>query len=57
MEIATLKSGNCIIHICDDAIVNSKEKQDEIWKRFSQIAYQLCKNTQNEGVKNKWINY
>jgi len=53
MEIATLKSGNCIIHICDDAIVNSKEKQDEIWKRFSQIAYQLCKNTQNEGVKNK----
>lgn len=41
-EIETIKSEKCIIHICDDMIVTSKEKQEKIWKEFSESAYRLC---------------
>lgn len=40
--IETIKDTNCLMHICDNAIVKTKEEQDKIWKEFSKLAYNLC---------------
>jgi hypothetical protein len=39
-EIETIKTKNCTIHICDNAI-GTKEEQEKCWKDFSRIAYEL----------------
>lgn len=41
-EIGTIKIGNCIAHICDNAIEKSKEKQEEIWQSFTST---ICKSS------------
>lgn len=40
--IESINNGNCIIHICDNAIPKSEEKEKEIWQEFSKIAHKLC---------------
>lgn len=40
-EIEIIKTDNCTMHICDNAI-GSKEEQEGHWEEFSKIAYKLC---------------
>lgn len=51
MEIKTIKRENCIIHICDDAIVKTKAEQEKIWKNFSDIAYRICLSVRTKEEK------
>ena len=46
-EIETMKIGNCIIHICDNAI-GTKEEQNKSWQEFCKIACELCNTKRKE---------
>lgn len=45
-EIGTMKTDNCTIHICDNAI-GTKEEQEKCWQEFSRIACKLCTSSAN----------
>lgn len=40
-EIEKIKTDNCTIHICNNAIATENE-QEKLWQEFSKIAYELC---------------
>lgn len=43
-EIETITTANCIIHICDNCIVKTKQEQEKVWEEFSRIACKLYTN-------------